>query len=80
MTAMFTNYKADDILAATLIHENVVVLVQSIILSTPVYALLRNKLSTRYQWIEGMTVIVIYILSFIYVVKGSYSPFIYFNF
>ena len=78
--AMFTNYDIGDILALTLIRENAVVLVLGIILSTPVYTFFRNKLSTRYQWIEGAMVSSIYVLSFIYVVKGSYSPFIYFNF
>ncbi len=65
------------------ISENVVFLIASVVFSMPVAKFLSNKLSSKpalHETFRAIALIFVLILALSYVVKGTYNPFIYFNF
>lgn len=80
ISSMFNSTVLSDSLALTMLSENWLVIALGLMLSTPIYANLKKRLASSHQWVECCVVTCVYLLSFIFVVKGSYSPFIYFNF
>ena len=65
------------------ISENVVFLIAAIIFSMPIAKWLSNKFSSKpalHETLRAIALILVLILSLSYVVKGTYNPFIYFNF
>lgn len=65
-----------------LLKENIVILLLSIVFCMPV----KNAFKVRHinpglnQWIKSVGLVLLMIITFTYVVKGGYNPFIYFNF
>ncbi|MBR5773273.1 MAG: MBOAT family protein [Clostridia bacterium] len=63
--------------------ENIVFLIAAIIFSMPVAKWLSGKISSKpaiHETLRAIALIFVLILSLSYVVKGTYNPFIYFNF
>ena len=64
-----------------LLSSGKVILILGVILSTPLYRVVRVKLSERSSNIfDGVATIVIFCLCVLNVVSATYNPFIYFNF
>ena len=65
------------------LKENVFGFVLALLASTPVFRKLYEKYlseSKSGQVLVAVSLIIIFLLSIIYIVKGTYNPFIYFNF
>ena len=65
------------------ITENVVFLIFAILFSMPVAKWLSKKFSTKpvlHETLRAVALAFVLIVSLSYVVKGTYNPFIYFNF
>lgn len=65
------------------LENNAVVLAAGAVLALPVAKKLREKLGNKYQWTDipyAVFLAALFICAVSYVVKGSYNPFIYFNF
>lgn len=65
------------------LSENIVFLIAAVIFSMPVAKALSNKLTNKpalHETLRAVALIFVLILSLSYVVKGTYNPFIYFNF
>ncbi len=81
--AMFGKNALWDAQTLLLWREHWVVFLLGIIISTPVFAKLRklaDRLTNNIYILEGVLVVVLFVLVFAYVARGAVSPFIYFNF
>lgn len=80
--ALFWNKTMIDSFTVTLLKENVLFLLLGIVFSTPLYRRVKEKYSSKTGWnlVESAVMLLIFALSLVYIAKGSYSPFIYFNF
>lgn len=66
----------------TLIKENILLLIVSVICCLPIYNFAEKNFKDKklYKFIKALGLFLIFALSVVYIVKGSYNPFIYFNF
>lgn len=64
------------------LKENAVCFILAALCSTPLIKKISNKYSSNklYQALSTVILILIFLLSVVYIVKGTYNPFIYFNF
>ncbi len=64
------------------LKENFICFISAAILSTPVIKYLNKKYLTNKigEIIVSVILLIVFLLSVVYIVKGTYSPFIYFNF
>ena len=73
-----------DLLFFINIKENYFVIISAIMFSTPIFSNLRQKFQSKSIFANNLfeisTLLVMLLISFTYVIKGSYNPFIYFNF
>ncbi len=87
LKTMFTlNTEANDI-AYLYFKENIVILIIGVIISAPLFQLIKEKYEYEDEIIQNLLKIVaivglavIFLVSIVYLVKGTYNPFIYFNF
>ncbi len=80
--AMFSGGASDDGLAMFLLHEHGTALLAGALLSFPIGRWCA-RLAGRWRygdWIKLLLLAVLLVVSLSYVVRGAYSPFIYFNF
>ena len=82
ISAMFGKYSFSDTLFLTYLKEHAVILIFSIICIFPVRKFLSEKIKnqTVKDTLKFITLIILLFLAVTYVVKGTYNPFIYFNF
>lgn len=80
MDRMFTFTNFVDLKFAELLLENIIILVIAIILSLNVIKIDKLKQNKIFTIIYYFILILIFIISISYIVKGVYNPFIYFNF
>lgn len=72
-----------DAKATLYLKENIFFFIGAIICSTPAIKILNSKIRNKgklYDCVYVLGMLLIFILSISYIVKGSYNPFIYFNF
>lgn len=82
--AMFgsTGIGLDDT-ALYLLRENIVYFVFAILISTPIIRIIYNKYFRNNKILTvfvAFILLVLFLISIVYIVKGTYNPFIYFNF
>ena len=80
MDRMFTFTNFVDLKFAELLLENIIILIIAVVLSLNIIKfdkLKRKKIFTTFYYIS---LVLVFIISISYIVKGVYNPFIYFNF